>query len=74
MLQNNHKAINLYRKMEFETTRKFDCFRQSIAEIRNPKPNGSDTAIRIGKIDADAVKESTAFCDFIPSWQNITPL
>lgn len=70
VLQNNHKAINVYRKMGFVMTREFDCFRQNIAEIRNPESTGPDTAIRIETIDADTVKESTTFCDFIPSWQN----
>ncbi|MDE6160826.1 MAG: GNAT family N-acetyltransferase [Muribaculaceae bacterium] len=70
VLQNNHKAINVYRKMGFKTTREFDCFRQNIAEIRNPGPIRPDTAIRIETIDADVVEEATTFCDFIPSWQN----
>ena len=64
VLHNNHKAINVYHKMGFETTREFDCFRQNIAEIRNPESTGQDTAIRIETIDADTVKESTTFCDF----------
>ena len=70
VMQNNHKAINVYRKMGFETTREFDCFRQNITEIRNPEPTGADTSIRVETIDADAVNEATTFCDFIPSWQN----
>ncbi len=70
VLQNNHKAINVYRKMGFETTREYDCFRQNIAEIRNPKPTESDTDIRIETIDVDAVICAKPFCEFTPSWQN----
>ncbi len=33
VLQNNHKAITIYRRMQFDTTREFDCFRQSIANM-----------------------------------------
>ena len=70
VLQNNHKAINVYRKMGFQTIREFDCFRQNIAEIRNPKPIETDTYIRIETIDIDAVICAKPFCDFTPSWQN----
>ena len=35
VLQNNHKAITVYRRMQFDTTREFDCFKQSIANIDN---------------------------------------
>lgn len=70
VLQNNHKAINVYRKIGFETTREFDCFRQNIAEIRNLDTIRHDTAFRIEMIDADVVRGAKLFCDFNPSWQN----
>lgn len=70
VLQNNHKAINVYRKMGFEITREFDCFRQNIAEIRNFDTIRPDTDFRIEMIDADAVRGAKSFCDFTASWQN----
>lgn len=70
VLQNNHKAINVYRKMGFATTREFDCFRRKIAEIRKPDSIKPDAALRIETIDADAVRGAMSFCDFTPSWQN----
>lgn len=70
VLQNNNKAISVYRKMGFVTTREFDCFRQDIAEIRNIDAVRPDTAFRIETIDADAVIGAKTFCDFTPSWQN----
>ncbi len=70
VLQNNHKAINVYRKMGFETVREFDCFRQKIAEIRIPDAIMPSTAFRIETIDVDAVREAEPFSDFTPSWQN----
>lgn len=70
VLQNNKKAINVYRKMGFVTTREFDCFRQNIAEIRNPDASRPNTTFRIELIDRDAVRDAKTFCDFTPSWQN----
>ncbi len=70
VLQNNKKAINVYRKMGFVTTREFDCFRQNIAEIRNPDASRPNTTFRIELIDGDAAIDAKTFCDFTPSWQN----
>lgn len=67
VLQNNRKAIAIYRRMNFETTREFDCFRQSIEQIDNPKAN-TDCTIR--PIGTDCVRQAQEFCDFCPSWQN----
>lgn len=33
VLQSNRKAITVYRRMNFEVTREFDCFRQTIKQI-----------------------------------------
>lgn len=67
VLQNNRKAISIYHRMNFETTREFDCFRQSIEQISNPKIN-TDCIIR--PIGSDCVRLAQDFCDFCPSWQN----
>lgn len=33
VLQNNEKAIAVYRRMNFEVVRKFNCFRQTIKQV-----------------------------------------
>ena len=70
VLQNNHKAIAVYRKMQFDTTREFDCFRQSISEIVNLHDFKSSIPLRIESIDINVIKDTQSFCDFYPSWQN----
>ena len=70
VLQSNYKAINVYCKMGFETTREFDCFRQKITEIKNLDTCTPDAGFRIETIDTDVVGNARTFCDFIPSWQN----
>lgn len=70
VLQNNHKAIAIYRKMQFDTTREFDCFRQSISEIVNLNAVKSSSSLRIEPIDIKVIRDTQSFCDFYPSWQN----
>ena len=70
VLQNNHKAITLYRRMQFDTTREFDCFKQSIANIDKIHSVNQCANLRIGLIDVDTVRQAQTFCDFYPSWQN----
>lgn len=67
VLQNNQKAIGVYRRMNFEVTREFDCFRQTIDHIDNLKVN-KDCSIE--QINTDAIREAQHYCDFSPSWQN----
>lgn len=68
VLQNNTNAIAVYRKMDFETSREFDCFRQTIENIQNPTPAEIDYSI--SSIGIDEVRAAQTFCDFTPSWQN----
>lgn len=70
VLQNNHKAINVYRRMKFDTTREFDCFKQSIAGIDNHHSIRQCANLRIELIDTAIVRQAQSFCDFYPSWQN----
>ncbi len=67
VLQNNQKAIGVYRRMNFEVTREFDCFRQTIEHIDNRKVN---TDCSIEQVNTDAIREAQHYCDFTPSWQN----
>ena len=68
VLQENAKAISVYTKLGFEVTREFECFRQSLSEIRNSNTNSAD--IEIKPIDIETVRRAQTFCDFTPSWQN----
>ena len=70
VLQNNHKAITVYRRMKFDTTREFDCFKQSIAGIDNHHSIRQCANLRIELIDTAIVRQAQSFCDFYPSWQN----
>ena len=70
VLQSNHKAITLYRRMQFDTTREFDCFKQSIANMDNIHSVNKCANLRIRLIDVDTVRQAQTFCDFYPSWQN----
>ncbi|MCM1040954.1 MAG: GNAT family N-acetyltransferase [Bacteroides sp.] len=67
VLQNNQKAIGVYRRMNFEVTREFDCFRQTIEHIDNQKVN---TDCIIEQVDTDSIRQAQHYCDFRPSWQN----
>ena len=70
VLQNNHRAITVYRRMKFDTTREFDCFKQSIAGIDNHHSIRQCANLRIELIDTATVRQAQSFCDFYPSWQN----
>lgn len=70
VLQNNHRAISIYRQMGFSPTREFDCFKQSISEIAAPQRLNHCANLRIGPIEVDTVRACQPFCDFNPSWQN----
>lgn len=67
VLQNNEKAISVYRRMHFETTREFDCFRQTIERLDNQNVNAG---CLVEAVSLDAIRQSQSCCDFTPSWQN----
>ena len=67
VLQNNEKAIAVYRRMNFEVVRKFDCFRQTIKQINLRKAN---TDCVVEPVNTEAIRLTQQACDFIPSWQN----
>ena len=67
VLQNNEKAITVYRRMNFAVNREFDCFRQSIKQINLRKAN---TDCVIEPVHLEAVRKAQQVCDFTPSWQN----
>lgn len=68
VLQNNSNAIAVYRRMNFATTREFDCFRQKIEDIAGADNRADDCIIE--PVEMDFISRNQDFCDFLPSWQN----
>lgn len=67
VLQNNEKAFAVYRRMNFEVTREFDCFRQTVKQIAHRKTN---TDCMVELVHPEAIRQAQQACDFNPSWQN----
>ncbi|MDE6207881.1 MAG: GNAT family N-acetyltransferase [Muribaculaceae bacterium] len=67
VLQDNGKAISVYRRLGFETTREFYCFHRSIESIRLADNSAKCT---VAPVAVDTVRTMQSACDFIPSWQN----
>ena len=67
VLHGNRKAISVYRRMNFQVTRQFDCFRQEADRIVG---SGGNDGCRIMPVAPDAVRQAQGWCDFNPSWQN----
>lgn len=68
VLQNNSNAIAIYRRMRFNTTREFACYRQSIDKINISAVADNDCIIK--PVEMDFIRQAQSFCDFTPSWQN----
>ena len=62
VLQNNQKAIGVYRRMNFEVTRKFDCFRQTIEHIDNRKVN-IDCIIE--QVDTNSIRQAQRYATLV---------
>lgn len=67
VLQHNDKAVSVYRKLGFETTREFNYFMQKNEKIYSEKINFDYSVRQISKLNFDLVSQ---FWDFNPSWQN----
>lgn len=71
VLQSNQKAISVYRKMNFEVAREFDCYRQSIENINKQLSVRTSMAdCTVCKVNVDSIRRMQVYCDFYPSWQN----
>jgi len=69
VLQHNDKAVSVYRKIGFSTSREFNYF---VHEMKNIQliPKELPHQYVIKKIDVPNESEVKGFWDFSPSWQN----
>jgi len=70
VLQNNTKAISVYQKLGFRTTREFDCFRQRKNDMNCVVENERILHIDIVPVKVESIADAHTFFDFCPSWQN----
>jgi ribosomal protein S18 acetylase RimI-like enzyme len=69
VLQHNTKAISVYKKLGFCASREFNYFVQKNEKLKlNAASAKAD--YKMEAIDLSQAESSSAFCDFIPSWQN----
>lgn len=68
VLQHNTKAVSVYSKLGFNTTREFNYFRQKNEDIKNE--TSTPYFLSIIPINIDQYDCIPAFWDFAPSWQN----
>ena len=69
VLEENQKAISVYSKQGFKTTRTFDCFRVNVNEWKIPEIK-SPAVIQLREIDLSYQSEMESMLDFELSWQN----
>lgn len=69
VLQHNTKAISVYQKIKFKTTREFNYFIWKNEEFKN-EIEGMSTPFKIESIDIKKYSMISDFWDFYPSWQN----
>jgi ribosomal protein S18 acetylase RimI-like enzyme len=67
VLQNNAKAISLYKKTGFSITREYNYFMKQISEIKIPIVTND---VHLQPITFERINEMTSMHDFSPSWQN----
>ena len=67
VLQHNPKAISVYKKLGFETTRALNYFMQKNEKI-DSRPGNSDYVVK--QLDMLNFEKLYNFWDFYPTWQN----
>lgn len=67
-LTSNAQAIGIYEKSGFEIVATYDCYNQSIDNLKLSSKRLID--VSIVDIDASALRSMVSFGDFMPSWQN----
>ena len=67
VLEQNTAAIQAYRKVGFNETRRFDCFRRESGVIRGAQKS---LPLRIQSLERPHARELSRHWDFQPSWEN----
>lgn len=67
VMQHNPKAISVYKKLGFETTREFNYFMQNSENIDSRIKNSDYSVKQMETINSESISD---FWDFYPSWQN----
>jgi len=70
VLQHNTKAVSVYKKIGFETTREFYYFTQKNEEVNLETKTATALLCSIKPIDIEQYNSISDFWDFHPSWQN----
>lgn len=68
VLQDNERAISVYRAAGLGVRRELKCFRQEKAKVAVSR--FADESVTVKVIGTDEVLRHRDFCDFEPSWQN----
>jgi len=69
VLQDNSKAVSVYRKLGFRVSREFNYFVRSLNLITLPDRT-VDESFMVRKSDLSEIHSMVGFWDFQPSWQN----
>ena len=69
VLQNNDKAVSLYKRLGFEITRSFHYYRHDVAQLELPLKKLPEGYV-LKNTTIPSVKIMEPFADFQPSWQN----
>lgn len=70
VLENNNKAVSVYRQLGFRTTREFNCYRQAVNLIEGIQKDDESCGCHIEPVSTEILEQNPDFIDFTPSWQN----
>lgn len=70
VLQNNTKALSVYRGLGFRIVRDFACYRQELDKITLPRSPQRIEGLNIRPLGIDELSTAPDFLDYPPSWQN----
>lgn len=69
VIDNNEKALNLYKKQGFEISRKFDCYKLKKEDYK-AEIKSSYSIEKLDLLNKDNISSIKSLMQFEPSWQN----
>ena len=69
VIQSNKAAVRTYKKIGFETSREFDCYRLEVDRARLKTAKVAD-GLAIETVGKDLLARFQSFADWPPSWEN----